>query len=484
MKKLFSVALLAGSLTAQAQWSTDSISLARSLPAGASIGNKVLIAGGVPATDIVDIYDNSTGSWSTHQMSAPKFYPITRTIGSKVFVFSTTCFSNSPDNCRNIDVYDDSNGSWSFETPPAQYAALSNNDMEASGQNLVFFGRDSSYHISILTLNTVTHGWSHDTVPIAVIPDRFSVWQDEVIWTTYNHPLAEPAVLVRYNMTSRTMSYDTLPAMIYDPELYTAGDKTLLISGYFPGTNYTMNSLLYFDHLTGTFNTNMLAGYPARPKILRYGNKVLFAGGNTYNGFTSAHSSQLGVYDMNLDSMYTFYLPQPRGGIALTANCGRFYAAGGYGMTLGIYDVIDIIDTTGMTWSQDHLALARYNMAAAAVPQKTVFAGGSLTTMGPDTKHADMHKNCLTTAVPEAEEETGIRLYPNPASGAFRIDFGSPQEASSYQLFDVNGKIIRSGSVAAASHLIDAEGLAPGLYYLSVMRGRERIFGRKIIIDN
>src|SRR3954469_20084144 len=73
-------------------WTTLHLSQARQRPAVATIGQRVVFAGGSigPAlpfqpSDAVDIYDDETGTWSTAQLSEPRQVKTLATVGDLVF---------------------------------------------------------------------------------------------------------------------------------------------------------------------------------------------------------------------------------------------------------------------------------------------------------------------------------------------------------------------------------------------------------------
>ncbi len=67
-----------------------------------------------------------------------------------------------------------------------------------------------------------------------------------------------------------------------------------------------------------------------------------------------------------------------------------------------------------------------------------------------------------------------VRLWPNPAPGAFYLESGgAPETAGRYSLTDVTGRILRTGTIMGQQTLRLGEDLVPGLYILRVTRGAE-----------
>jgi N-acetylneuraminic acid mutarotase len=110
-------------------WSIDSLSVPRAFIGMTTIGNKVLIAGGMTsgnnASNVVDIYDASTGQWSTANLSQARAFcdnqNAVTSSGKAYFVgggiinlngaYWTTAYNV-------IDIYDEATNSWSVDYMP------------------------------------------------------------------------------------------------------------------------------------------------------------------------------------------------------------------------------------------------------------------------------------------------------------------------------------------------------------------------------
>ena len=93
-----------------AQWTTVTLSQARSDLSAASVGTKVFFAGGTVGgsagvSNVVDIYDNNTNTWTTATLSTARGQLIATSVGSKVF------FAGGVGNIfysSVVDIYDNS----------------------------------------------------------------------------------------------------------------------------------------------------------------------------------------------------------------------------------------------------------------------------------------------------------------------------------------------------------------------------------------
>ncbi len=136
----------------------------------ASVGNKIVFAGGNRGTDcpecwgssVVDIYDIVTQTWSTAQLSKPRYGISAVVSGNKIFFAG----GENGDGAFNtlystVDIYDVSTNTWSvagLSEPRSKIAA-------ATVGNKVFFAggeKDWDYNTStrIDIYNTETNAWS------------------------------------------------------------------------------------------------------------------------------------------------------------------------------------------------------------------------------------------------------------------------------------------------------------------------------------
>jgi N-acetylneuraminic acid mutarotase len=110
-------------------WSIDSLSVPRAFIGMTTIGNKVLIAGGMVSgntpSSVVDIYDASTGIWSTTNLSLARAFADNQqavtACGKAYFVGGGKINLNQgywTAAYQVIDIYDDATGTWSVDTMP------------------------------------------------------------------------------------------------------------------------------------------------------------------------------------------------------------------------------------------------------------------------------------------------------------------------------------------------------------------------------
>ena len=124
----------------------------------ASVGNKILFAGGIPYSSgtgsRVDIYDMSSQTWSTAALSGPKEFARAATAGHLVF------FAGGQLESSRIDIYDANTNSWSTEElsearSDLVVAAVGNKVLFAGGMNAN--GLSNTVEIYDISMNS----WSY-----------------------------------------------------------------------------------------------------------------------------------------------------------------------------------------------------------------------------------------------------------------------------------------------------------------------------------
>ena len=139
-------------------WTRSTLSQKRDTISVASVGNKILFAGGLANTGIsrnVDIYDVSTGTWTTASLSVPRYGATVNVVGSKAY------FAGSANGVPTVDVYDSTTNGWSVLAMPDTLAAMSG----AVIGNQIFYagGYDPvTYAVSdvVQIYDTVSGTWS------------------------------------------------------------------------------------------------------------------------------------------------------------------------------------------------------------------------------------------------------------------------------------------------------------------------------------
>ena len=88
----------------------------------------------------------------------------------------------------------------------------------------------------------------------------------------------------------------------------------------------------------------------------------------------------------------------------------------------------------------------------------------------------------FTLATNENVVQSNISVYPNPVKDFLTVDFNSEKlDNSSYQLFDVTGKVINQGNLKSVKSQISASSLTSGIYLLRITNSGKVVKSFKII---
>ena len=74
-----------------------------------------------------------------------------------------------------------------------------------------------------------------------------------------------------------------------------------------------------------------------------------------------------------------------------------------------------------------------------------------------------------------------VSLYPNPTNEFIILNLNSVLEKLSYQLTDMNGRLVSTGEITTNETVIDARNYSVGEYHLSIIQKETHIQSYKII---
>jgi len=171
--------MMSSNISAQ-QWSTATLSVARSNLAATSVGNVALFGGGAGNfTDnayynTVDIYDATSGTWSTASLSVARWGLAATSVGN-VALFGggynddggySSEYCNIDGNCNVVDIYDATTGTWSTATLSV---ARSNLAATSVGNVALFGGGDGANGMcnTVDIYNATTGTWSTASLSVA-----------------------------------------------------------------------------------------------------------------------------------------------------------------------------------------------------------------------------------------------------------------------------------------------------------------------------
>ena len=221
-------------------WSTAELSAARQGLVAATVGDKVLFAGGFGYPDgsnwgefnTVDIYDNSNNSWSTATLSQARMDITATTAGSKIYFAGG--FIGGINASKTIDIYDVVTNSWSvssLQQPRTWMASIfaGGKIFWAGGAN-IWNGAEwvNNDNTEILDLS------SGVTSSVCILPrSRFSaVTKNEniVFFTSYGSDPRNGTHFEIYNLTTNTWSTGVLPVKIQGSSIISV-NNTIYVAG-------------------------------------------------------------------------------------------------------------------------------------------------------------------------------------------------------------------------------------------------------------
>lgn len=151
--------------------------------------------------------------------------------------------------------------------------------------------------------------------------------------------------------------------------------------GYFADPVFTKNVDVY-DESTNSWTTLLLSKNREVGAAVALGNKVVFAGGrgSPNVGTPQKIYNTVDIFDAVTGTKTTANLSKARTSIAAGASGTKMVFAGGWNWD-ALYNMVpnsnvDIYDVTTGVWTQSSLMSKRYDICAAVVGNKIIFAGG------------------------------------------------------------------------------------------------------------
>ena len=276
-------------------WSTTNMSQARTFLAATSAGNQVFFAGGCAPgpnviTNVVDIYSTSAGTWSTASLSQARYGLSATSAGNQVFFAGgfTTIWGNGPSNV--LDIYNTSAGTWSTATLPSAIGTIA----ATSVGNEAFFASGSQVDI----YNTSAGTWSTATLPSAQGPSVATSAGNEVFFS--NGSQVAIYTLQNYSTITSSKAF-TLCDQTTVAGLMQLNAPASLNFGTFNLNVGSMHGNAPIDLGSGTLTTgsdNASTTYSGiisdAGSLVKIGSGTLdLNGGNTYSGGTTVSSGTL-----------------------------------------------------------------------------------------------------------------------------------------------------------------------------------------------
>lgn len=417
LKHLLSVICISFlSLSVQAQWTVDSLSLARSGIATATVNGKIIFAGGYsnvsgPLRDTiatrVDIYDIATESWSVEKLTIKREFTFAVGVGTKFYIAGYT-ISAAPDQDK-IEVYDTEDASWSILALPN---LVSPTTMCAYG-NKIFFNRGNMVDVYNAELET----WQSLTLPSNTFSSYATSCNGKVFFLggeSNNGSLSNTVDI--YEVSSDTW---TLENMTEGKNRLLAGcvnNKVFIVGGTL-GSNKFTKLIEVFDTESGTW----------LEPISMNGTKTRFGLAATGNALYIASGRDESIPDTNSD--------------------------------------VEVIDGFTLEKTIINMSSDRWYLGAIGVDDKVYFAGGFQPSLGEHVKTVDIYTEEETVSVHETTTNY-FKIYPNPSHDEiylFDHQHSLNEKPIVYQIFNQLGGLVLSGIYDGK---IDTRSLNTGIYFL------------------
>jgi hypothetical protein len=85
--------------------------------------------------------------------------------------------------------------------------------------------------------------------------------------------------------------------------------------------------------------------------------------------------------------------------------------------------------------------------------------------------------------IPRAMQVADVEIYPNPADKQFFITAIEPERSFNFNLVDVTGKTLQTGTSKEGRSVVSTTNLPPGIYYIHV-QGSGMLLNRKILVSH
>lgn len=372
--------------------SVGSLDQARHQVAAASVGGKVIIAGGLDkaasyVTDTVDVYDYLSDRWSVTRLSRPGAYFRSAVVGGKAILFAS---GQAP--FASVELYDSATD---VITALSLSAARAEAGIGAVGPVAVVAGgyysqtpREPSDLVDMYDLKTGESWVGRLSEPRS----RSAVVTVGSKLLVAGGTAAGPGVGVNSLITSTAVDiYDaerrewTVTALSDQrgPILSWAavGTKAIFAGGIQGGT--TLDSVDIYDAATETWSVARLSSPRWRMDVAVVGSKAVFAGGiSRYENARMVRSTAVDVYDVATGAWSRSTRP-------LARIESRLAVVGTQAIFTGEDDQVEIYDTQSDRWSVRRLPAGNLAPAVAVAGTTVLFAGGRVPVDGPDWMASD-----------------------------------------------------------------------------------------------
>ncbi len=270
-------------------WSTASLSQARFLLAGTSVGDKAFFAGGWEApygwtSDVVDIYDAGTDTWITSRLPQSEYGLVATSVGSKALFAGGNILGDI------VDIYAVDTEQWDTATLSVPRSGLAATTV---GNKAIFAGGSVAGGLSAVVdiYDAGTDSWDTASLsqaragPAAVTVGNKAIFAGGMIPPGEMDPpipydIGFSDVVDIYDADTGQWSTATLSAPRFSLAAAAVGNLAFFAGGATPGPGGGVSDVVdIYNADTDTWTTTTLSMAGERLAATAVGNMVMFAGG-------------------------------------------------------------------------------------------------------------------------------------------------------------------------------------------------------------
>jgi hypothetical protein len=263
----------------------------------AAVGNKILFAGGGDndwgeTTSRVDIYDVSNNSWSIAELSKDREYLAAATIGNKVFFAGGTSWETSASGYSTwvtsniVDIYDDITGSW---TTAGLSERRSNLTATTAGNKIYFAGGyagpNQITNISpvIDVFDATTNSWSVSYLEQAKALHASVALGDKIFWCAgifnfFDRTLYPSNSVEIRDLNSGVSSHVCIIPKI-NPNAVSTKDRVIFFPGNLENGIYSGNEFDIYDPTSDQWSIGRISKEIYGATVISVNNTIYIAGG-------------------------------------------------------------------------------------------------------------------------------------------------------------------------------------------------------------
>ena len=137
-----------------------------------------------------------------------------------------------------------------------------------------------------------------------------------------------------------------------------------------------------------------------------------------------------------------------------------------------------------IVWYKNEVEIAGANQSSYTVTSPGIYKVTAAPDFCPNSTSTSLEINVVTNTdctlrLSDQHMQNTVKIYPNPTMDEFNIVMGH-NEFQTYQMIDVTGKIVASGTISNTQNIISVASLSKGLYIIQLI-GENQISAHKII---